>query len=229
MGLRYVKGLGERDREKIDAARGPGSCRAPFRSLADLVRRTGLDDGAVRALARSGSLASLGMGRRDALWEILDREHAMMNGMGTAPGQAPEFPPLSRFDQILWDYGATIHSTRGHPLEPLRPEIERWGLPDAHTVATLPHGESVRYVGLVICRQRPGTAGGTVFVTLEDETGLVNLIIWKNIYRRYRTVILMSPCLGVTGTIQSANGVVHVVVKSCYRPQLTLLRPSALA
>ncbi len=224
MGLRYVKDLGERDRRRIEEACAGG----PFRSVHDVARRTGLDRQSLASLARAGAFVSLGTGRRNALWEVLGSvDRGYTRNAGSEPvllreDEAPAtFSGLSSFDEILWDYRASVHSVRGHPLEPLREEITRWGLPDARGVASLSDGAPVGYVGVVICRQRPGTAGGAAFLTLEDETGLVNLIVWKKIYQRYRTVILMSPCLGITGTIQSRDGVVHVLVNSCFTPRFS--------
>lgn len=185
----------------------------------------------MRSLARAGAFLPFGTGRRDALWEILGSARetvpdASAHGLSTRELLEEEepmtrFAPLPPFDEILWDYSASIHSARGHPLETLREEIARWGLPDARGVAALPDGSAVRCLGLVICRQRPGTAGGTVFLTLEDETGLINLIVWKNVYQRYRTVILMTSCLGVTGKVQSRDGVVHVLVQTCFVPRFS--------
>lgn len=222
MGLRYVKGLGERDRDRILAARVGGA----FQDARDVAGRTGLDEGALGALARAGAFASPRVGRRDSLWEVLgsarrstagEKENLLLEA--TEPEAA--LPALSSLGEILWDYNAAIHSTRGHPLEPLRDEMVRLGLPDAREVGAMKDGTAVRYAGLVICRQRPGTAGGTVFLTLEDETGLVNLIVWKNVYRQYRTTILMSSCLGVAGRVQSRDGVVQVIVESCFTPQFS--------
>ncbi|TVR57648.1 MAG: DNA polymerase III subunit alpha [Spirochaetaceae bacterium] len=230
MGLRYVAGLGERERKKILDARATG----PFRSIDEIPSRTRLDERSLHALARAGAFDALGGDRRGALWSISGTVRRRDAAERTAETRAfaydadeatPTFEALSQYDTIVWDYESSIHSTHGHPLEPLRDELSRIGLPDAHAVASLPDGSRVRYAGLVICRQRPGTAGGTVFITLEDETGLVNLIIWKSVYETFRSVVLTSACLGVTGRIQSKDGVVHIVVDSCFAPKLS--RPPA--
>jgi len=97
----------------------------------------------------------------------------------------PDFAPLGDLENIEWDYRASSHSTRGHPLAPLRDVLRAQGLPDARTVSTLEDGRRVRYAGLVICRQRPGTAGGVTFMTLEDETGFVNVVIWTHVFDAY--------------------------------------------
>jgi error-prone DNA polymerase len=95
-------------------------------------------------------------------------------------------------------------------------------LPDARSVAQMPHGRKVRYAGLVICRQRPGTAGGVVFMTLEDETGFVNIIVWESIFQRFPVLAKLVNFLGVSGEIQSDDGVVHIVAESFWDPDIHL-------
>ena len=97
--------------------------------------------------------------------------------------EAPaHFEPLDRAELIAWDHQASGHSTHGHPLEPFREELAAQGLPDARGLSQLRDGQKTRYAGLVICRQRPGTASGVTFMTLEDESGFVNLIVWKRVF-----------------------------------------------
>jgi error-prone DNA polymerase len=107
---------------------------------------------------------------------------------------------LSSFEEVGWDYRTTSHSPRRHPLEPMRASLAQQGLADARTVTTMKDGENVRYIGLVICRQRPGTAGGVVFMTLEDETGFVNVVVWESIFQRYSVLAKTVGFLGITGT-----------------------------
>ena len=224
MGLRYVKGLGGGDWKRIEAAR-----RAGVSSLGDLVERSGLDEAALEALAAAGALQSLGIGRRDALWSVAGtgrlRAAAAEDALHLGdPEIAPELEGLSSYEEISWDYGSSSHSTRGHPLEPYRQELAERGLPDAAALSAAPDGSRASYAGLVICRQRPGTAGGVVFMTLEDETGFVNLVVWERVFSANRKVILTSPVLGVTGKIQSPagrDGTVHLIVESCWKPELS--------
>ena len=112
----------------------------------------------------------------------------------------PLFESLSCFEEVKWDYRTTSHSPRRHPLEPMRASLTRQGLPDARTVASMKNGENIRYAGLVICRQRPGTAGGVVFMTLEDETGFVNVVVWESVFQRYSVLAKTLSFLGITGT-----------------------------
>ena len=219
MGLRYVKGLSEsRDWARIEAARG----RAPFDSVADFVARTGLDERMAGRLAEAGALAGLERRRRDALWQVrgLVRAHAPVLPPGAARDETPGFDDLDLGETIAWDYRTSAHSPRGHPLAALRAQLGARGLPDARTVSAMRDGRKTRYAGLVICRQRPGTAGGVVFMTLEDETGFVNLVVWDRVFEAHALIARTASFLGVTGRIQRAGGVVHLVADTLWRPEL---------
>jgi error-prone DNA polymerase len=105
-------------------------------------------------------------------------------------------------------------------LLPLRAELKAQGLPEARIVNAMPHGRRVRYAGIVINRQRPGTAGGVTFMTLEDETGFVNLVVWLPVWERHRVSIKTAPFLGVTGKLQVESGVVHLIAEEFWIPEL---------
>jgi len=223
MGLRYVKGLGKRQWERIDAARR----RRGFTSVEDLVRRTGLDEGSLARLAESGAMAGLRANRRGALWEVRGAVDAPRASLPIVEDEAtPDFEELDAFETITWDYNTTRHSPRGHPLEPLRDALAKRKLPDARSVTTMRNGRHVRYAGMVICRQRPGTASGVVFMTLEDETGFVNVVIWSKIFDEHAVLIKTSSFLGVTGKLQAQDGVVHLIAESFWTPPLRL-RPAS--
>ncbi|MFP4484520.1 MAG: error-prone DNA polymerase [Spirochaetaceae bacterium] len=132
----------------------------------------------------------------------------------------PRFSELNDFESVAWDYGTTRHSTEGHPLESYREALSKRGLPDARRLNDTANGRRVSYAGIVICRQRPGTASGTVFMTMEDETGFVNLIVWKKTFEEYRSLIITSSFLGVSGRLQNEDGVAHIIVDSVWRPQV---------
>jgi error-prone DNA polymerase len=136
---------------------------------------------------------------------------------------------LNFAETIAWDYQTSAHSTRGHPLEPFREELEAQGLPDARSVAHMQDGTRVRYAGLVICRQRPGTASGVTFMTLEDETGFVNLILWKKVFDEHRILAKTASLLGVSGTLQRQESVVHLIADSLWTPRLRERRPERIA
>ncbi|MDE2712658.1 MAG: DNA polymerase III subunit alpha [Acidobacteria bacterium] len=214
LGLRYVKGLGAADGEKIVAARR----ESPFVSIAALARRTGLDRKAMVALAEADALRNLGpKTRRAAVWQTL----------GVTPKDPPlleeaipGFAPLDGLETITWDHRTTGSSTRGHPLLPLRSRLAAAGLPSAREVSKLRNGTRARYAGIVICRQRPGTASGVVFMTLEDETGFVNLVLWPDVFEAHRQLAQTLSFLGAAGRIQAEQGTVHLVVDELFRPEI---------
>ncbi len=223
MGLRYVKGLGEAQGERIVDARSTG----PFTDVRDSVGRTRLDDGSLTRLARAGAFESVGVDRRTALWQAkgavalrADADSATVPLDFPEPEPDPLFAKLTALEEATWDYAAASHSPRRHPLEPLRKAMRKLGLPDARTVQNMPNGAMARFAGLVICRQRPGTAGGVVFMTLEDETGFVNVVLWKDVFDKFAVVAKTSSFLGVKGPVQSEQGVVHIVARQLWIPQV---------
>lgn len=215
LGLRYVKGLGAADGEKIVAARR----ESPFASIAALTRRTGLDKKAMVALAEADALQNLGpKTRRAAVWQTLGvtpKDPPLLEE--TVPG----FAPLDSFETIAWDHRTTGSSTRGHPLLPLRSRLAAAGLPTAREVSERRNGTRARYAGIVICRQRPGTASGVVFMTLEDETGFVNLVLWPDVFEAHRQLAQTLSFLGAAGRIQAEQGTVHLVVDGLFRPAIS--------
>ncbi len=227
MGFRFVKGLNEAMGESLIAARSI----APFASLADAARRTGFGERALTLLAVAGAFESLEIARRSALWEVpavvsdarlpLDLSLSRRSSAGAkAEAKAePQFLPLEAGETIAWDYRSSSHSVRGHPLAPLRAALERQGLPDAQTLRALSHGTRVRYAGLVICRQRPATASNVTFMTLEDETGFVNLVLWDRVFQAFSVLARTASWLGVTGTIQKEQDVVHVIAQRLWTPR----------
>ncbi len=223
MGLRYVRGLGEGDGERLEAAME----QAPFRDIADVARRSGLSADKLESLAEAGAFACFGpLGpfgpdRRGALWQVLGTETGGPPPLPMKSRDAqPRFLSLNSLETILWDHQAAGHSVQGHLLKPRRAELAARGLPTARELNGMPDGRSVRYVGLVICRQRPGTAQGVTFMTLEDETGFVNLVIWEKVFERNALLARTLHCMGVTGNLQVGEGVVHLVVETVWDPKL---------
>jgi error-prone DNA polymerase len=220
MGLRYVKGLREDFAARVTTAR---AVRA-FSSVEDFVQRTACDGRMRSRLAEAGALESLESGRREALWQARGVVEASPFELSAETEVA--FRELTALENVMWDYEATGMSPRGHPLGPLRAKLAELGLPDARAVAAMPNGQRVRYAGLVIVRQRPGTAKGVVFMTLEDETGFVNLVLWQDVFNRHALVAKTASFLGVTGKIQRESNVVHVVVESLWEPESLKRRAS---
>jgi error-prone DNA polymerase len=224
MGLRYVKGLGENDWTRVEEAR----CAFQFVSLEDFVRRTGLNEGILGRLAEAGAFESFGVERRTALWEVRKLVRTSKEPLPLPAREGgPAFDPLSAFEEVTWDYRTSSHSPRRHPLEPLRAELAAQGLPEARTIVSMQDGKRVRYAGLVICRQRPGTAGGVVFMTLEDETGFVNIVLWERVFDQYARLAKTANFLGVTGTLQAEDGVVHLVAEKLWTPKINRAITSA--
>jgi error-prone DNA polymerase len=214
MGCRYVKGLGAREQQLLERV------HAPFLDFDDFAMRSRLGAPALGKLAEAGAFDGLGLSRREALWAARNApppaEHLPLSGDDATPA----FAPLTAADHVAWDYRASHHSTRGHPLQALRGELEHAGLPTASQLGTMPDGKRARFVGLVICRQQPGTASGVTFYTLEDETGFVNLVVWRQVFERFAVLARTAVLLGVDGKIQSESGVVHLVADELWAPDL---------
>jgi error-prone DNA polymerase len=218
MGLRYVKGLGSREREALQWA------PPPYRSLEDFMARTRMKKSAYLKLAEAGALDGLVDGRRDALWtvrEIWTRlEDALPLEVAAGAAAGGLFRRLSDTEEVFWDYRTSQHSARGHPVSSLRPWLQGQRVPTAQEVNELPDGSQVQYVGMTICRQRPGTATGVTFYTLEDETGFVNLVVWRQVFEKHAVVARTALLLGVRGKIQSNGGVVHLIADALWEPQV---------
>ena len=218
MGLRYIKGLAERDWDRISHTRQARS----FESLEDFVRRTDLSESSLGLLAEAGAFDDLGIDRRTALWN--SRRWVQLRGHSLRlPTQEadPRFEPLNEFEEVSWDYRTSSHSVRRHPLQPFRGMLTAQGLPDARSIAAKRNGEKVHYAGLVICRQRPGTAGGIVFMTLEDETGFVNVVVWENVFQRYSVLAKTVNFLGISGILQVEDNIVHLVAEKLWQPKVS--------
>ncbi|MEE8396646.1 MAG: error-prone DNA polymerase [bacterium] len=218
MGLRYIKGLAEEAGRSIERERK----RAPFSDIGDLIARSGVDEKGSLTLATAGAFGGLAPSRRAALWQVRGEKHLPKPSLPLPETEAPPaFAPLDSFEKIAWDRFASSHSARGHPLAPLRAELRRLGLPDARGLNEMANGATAHYAGMVINRQRPGTAKGVIFMTLEDESGFVNLVLWENVFRQHYALAKTQPFLGVTGTLQSESGVVHLIVQHLWQPATT--------
>ena len=227
MGLRYVQGLGVRERDALAWA------PPPYRSLEDFMARTHLSRRAYQKLAEAGALDGVieataasrpGTTRRDAIWSVREIFARLDDGLhlGNAEGAQPRFVALSDHEEVLWDYRTSHHSARGHPMRGLRDALRAQGLPTASELNAMPDGTRMSFVGLTICRQRPGTATGVTFYTLEDETGFANLVVWRQVFERHTLVGRTALLLGAHGRVQSADGVVHLIADALFEPNLTV-------
>ncbi len=210
LGLRLIAGFDADAAQRLLAARR----EVPFASIEDLVRRAGLDDRARRLLARADALRRLAGHRHAANWDVqgLDDLPPLLDGHAATEHEIALRPPAEAED-VLADYQSTSLSLRRHPLALLRPKLEKLGVQTSADMAALEHGQGVRVAGLVLNRQRPQTAKGVLFMTLEDETGCHNLIVWKRAFDAQRAVVLGSRMLIVAGELQKVDGVTHIVAR----------------
>jgi len=210
LGLRMVKGLSNDHGAQVAVA----AMDAPFTSVEDVWRRSGVPVAALEKLADADAFHGLGLHRRQALWRI--------RGLGGAPlplfaaaearGTEPEvtLAPLTGGREVVEDYRAVQLSLRAHPLAFLRAALDRRGIAPAAALGVMKDGDKVFVAGIVLVRQRPG-AGNVTFMTLEDETGIANAIVWQRIFERQRRIILAAAMVGIHGILQREGLVTHIV------------------
>ncbi len=218
LGLGSVIGLSQAAMERIIARRGAG-----YDSVRDLWLRTGLSPAVLEILAGADAFGSLGLSRRDALWAVkgLIGTHGAETLPLFAAGDRAEaraeadaaLPPMLPGEEVVHDYRALSFSLKGHPVGFLRPELTRRGILASNGLMTATVGREVAVAGLVLVRQRPGTASGVIFVTLEDEVGIANIIIWPKVFEAFRKVVLGSRMLAVKGLLQREGLVVHIIAR----------------
>ena len=214
LGLKYVTGLREAVATRLMTERAS----APFRSVADLHARVGLNQSEMGTLADIGAFTSFGRTRREALWQVeaLGRSGALFARVdpdGDSDFPSP-LPPMDPHEEMVADFRGTHVTTGPHPIAMVRPLLEREGITTSAGLAAKRDGDSVRIAGVVIVRQRPGTAKGFVFITLEDETGFTNALVTPNLFERWRPVILAHPALVIEGKLQKHEGVILIAAKS---------------
>ncbi len=209
LGMRLIQGLGETAAKRISETRDQ---EGPWHDVATLARRAQLDRGHLRALADAGALSSISGHRHQAWWQVLGVE-----ANGPLLEQAPHrdtaitLPPPSAAEDLVSDYRSMGLTLGQHPIAFLRDRLQRHGYRPASTLATIGHRRIARCAGLVINRQRPGAAGGVVFLTLEDETGTTNVVIWKDLAQRERRLVIGARLLGVVGIWERRGDVCHLV------------------
>jgi len=207
LGLRLVNGLSQDAAQRIVIARQ----EQPFVDIADLKRRAGLDEGDIKTLAAADAFASLTGNRRHALWSALGtgRDAAMF--MAPADHEQVRLKAPTEASDVVADYETLGLTLRRHPLALLRSQLDKSARWSAEKIRVARSGQLVRVAGIVTCRQRPSTANGTTFVTLEDETGYVNVIVWSRLAERQRKELVFSRLMEVAGTVEREGEVVHVV------------------
>jgi error-prone DNA polymerase len=225
LGLGLIKGLKVNSSERIASSRN----ERLFSSTEDLARRAELDRADLSALASADALASLAGNRRAALWETLAIDEATRLELPAAPVQQPLLKAPTEGDDIVGDYASLGLTLRRHPLALLRERLTKRRIHTATQVANSRNGQFIRAAGLVTCRQRPATASGVIFVTLEDETGYVNVIVWNDLAERQRKELLGARLLEVSGELQREGRVVHLLARRLadLSPMLGRLCPSS--
>jgi len=213
LGLRQVKGFSAESAARLVAARRI----AAFDSVQDLAERAGLDRGDLAALAAADALMGLAGHRHRARWEVAGVEPTtpLIEQVRIVEG-VPLLRAPREGENIVADYASSGLTLRRHPLALLRDRLTTLHLCCARELHELPHGLQTRTAGIVVTRQRPGSASGVTFVTLEDETGHVNLIVWRNVAERYRRALIGARLLGASGTLQREGEVLHLVVARLY-------------
>jgi error-prone DNA polymerase len=201
LGLRMVSGLSEKEGKRIAAGKA-------YNSVHDL----NLNKRDLRCLASAGALQSLAGHRRLAHWTAAGAERrAPLDA--PAPERLPALQAPREGEEIVADYASLGLTLGRHPLALLRDRLNGLGMIDAKALHQIPHGRPARVAGLVTCRQRPDTASGVVFVTLEDETGCMNIVVWRNLVESQRRELLGARLMGVQGVVERDGDVVHVVAR----------------
>jgi error-prone DNA polymerase len=211
LGFRLIGGFRQTAAEAISASRAAG----PFRSVAEFARRTGVPRPLLARLAAADAFRSLGLHRRTVLWQVLALGEQLPLFAAIDDDEAlPLLADAPLANQILDDYDTIGMSLRAHPMSLIRPELNTLGALTTATINQTKDKTPVRVAGLVLVRQRPSTAKGTIFVTIEDETGTTNLVVWPRVWERYRTVAAGAVVLMVEGKVERSGKVVHVMAES---------------
>jgi error-prone DNA polymerase len=214
LGLRYIRGL-RADTGKLIAARKPF---ADVDELARIVPQLHKDE--LEKLAGAGALANLGTAhRRDALWKAGRAGRPTGPLLEHVPENAPEDPlsMMTTAERLSADYNGTGLTVGRHPMHFLRTEMNELGVTPAKDLAKVPNGGRVRVAGCVIVRQRPGTAKGIMFLSMEDETGIANVVVMPDMFEENRLTLVTEPYLLIEGTVQNVDNVIHVLARRVER------------
>ena len=215
LGFRQVHGIRSEEMQTLITGRAK-----PFKSINELLD-AGVSIAALEKLADADAFRSIHLDRRRALWEISALHDHPIGVFGGQPSESTlegniALPGMSLSEHVVQDYGATSLSLKAHPVSFLREKLSLFNITPAKDLAGGKDGDRVKVAGLVLVRQRPGTAGGICFITIEDETGVANLVVFRNLFEnKYRREIIQSKLLMVEGKLQIESGVIHVIVQHC--------------
>jgi error-prone DNA polymerase len=213
LGFRQIGGFSEDNAKKIMQTR-----TRPFASIRDFWLRTGLKPSALHRLAEADAFRSIGLDRREALWQVRalrrvgDKDDLPLFSYTPQPQREAEvaLPAMTLGQHVVEDYRTLRLSLKSHPVALLRHALDEHRIVNAADFSRLPNGARVRIAGLVLVRQRPGSAV-SVFMTLEDETGIANVIVWPKVFEEFRPIVMNARFVAVTGTVQSESGVIHLI------------------
>ncbi len=221
LGFRQIKGIREEDMQCL-------IMNQPFTSINEL-RDAGISAKTLTRLADADAFRSINLDRRQALWEVSTKDNPEQLFKGhTAPAAKDEhqieLPFMELSEHVVQDYATTGLSLKAHPVSFVRPELDRLHVTPAAALSSARNGDRIQIAGLVLVRQRPGTAKGVIFMTIEDETGNANAVIWESVFEKYRKEILTSRLILLEGKLQIEGLVIHVVVEKCYNLSRLLRR-----
>jgi error-prone DNA polymerase len=222
LGFREVNGLRKEDMERLVAVRGRG-----YDSVRDLWLRTGLSTGALERLAEADAFRSIGLDRREALWAVRglnragDKDDLPLFRAAESMLREPDadLPPMPLGEHVVEDYQHLSLSLKAHPVAFVRTALAQRGILKNEALADMPPTSAkerlprVTISGLVLVRQRPGTGKGVIFMTIEDETGIANIIVWPKIFEKLRSVVIGARFVAVTGRMQRESEVIHVIAE----------------
>ncbi|WP_298710845.1 error-prone DNA polymerase [Chitinophaga sp.] len=226
LGFRQIAGMRAEDAQILVDGRGAGY------ATISAMKNAGMTVAALERLADADAFRSMGMDRRRALWEVTalgDTPEALFAGQPseTSHEKQVELPFMSAPEHVVQDYAATSLSLKAHPVSFVRPQLTQLHILSAKGIAAAADGSEVKAAGLVLVRQRPGTAKGVCFITIEDETGVCNLVLFEKVFGKYRKEVLQSTLLMVEGKLQREGEVVHIIVERCHN--LTKLIKNTIA
>jgi len=214
LGFRQIKGLREQDIQLLINAR-----IKPFTGIHEL-RHIGLTDATLEQLADADAFRSIGLDRREALWQVSTKDTPVVIFSGQASAEEKtekvSLPVMATSEHVVHDYASMALSLKAHPVSFIREKLTQLHVLSTKDLSATKDGDPVKIAGLVLVRQRPGTAKGVCFMTIEDEHGFANLVIFQNLFDQYRKEILQSKLIMVEGTLQVEGEVVHVIVQQCY-------------
>jgi error-prone DNA polymerase len=217
LGLRQIVGAKEEEMKRLVERRGAG-----YDSVRDLWLRSGLEPATLERLADADAFRSLGLDRREALWAVRglgrvgDQDDLPLFALSRPERDSEpdaKLPPMPLGAHVVEDYRRLSLSLKAHPVAFMRARLDARNVRRSEVLTTLKSGDRVAVAGLVLVRQRPGTAQGVIFMTLEDETGIANLIVWPKAFERLRAIVIGARFVVATGKLQNESGVVHLIVE----------------